>query len=105
MKIALVLNDAIASDRNEGVPTANRLHDGRLVPLDELRRVAPDLAFDGVLGGASWCDAQMVNSERLTFEFVAVGRAPRARASPTTSGRSACWSATAASAARASATR
>jgi glycerol-3-phosphate dehydrogenase len=71
MEIALVLNDAIASDRNEGVPEENRLHDGRLVPLHELRRVAPDLAFDGVLGGASWCDAQMTNSERLTFEFVA----------------------------------
>jgi glycerol-3-phosphate dehydrogenase len=71
MQIALVLNDAIASDRNEGVPRSNWLHDGRLVPLPELRRVAPDLRFDGVLGGASWCDAQMVNSERLAFEFVA----------------------------------
>jgi glycerol-3-phosphate dehydrogenase len=70
MQIALVLNDAIASDRNEGVPACNRLHDGRLMPLHELHRMAPDLAFDGVLGGASWCDAQMLNSERLTFEFV-----------------------------------
>ena len=33
--------------------------------------MAPDLDFRGVVGGASWCDAQMHNSERVTFEFVA----------------------------------
>ena len=75
MRIALLLNDAIAIDRNEGLQPSRRLHDGRLVPLDELRRVAPDLEFDGVYGGASWCDAQMVNSERLVYEFVASSEA------------------------------
>jgi glycerol-3-phosphate dehydrogenase len=71
MRIALLLNDAIASDRNEGVPAKNRLGDGRLVSVAQLRRLAPDLHFDGVVGGASWNDAQMHNSERVTFEFVA----------------------------------
>jgi glycerol-3-phosphate dehydrogenase len=71
MGIALLLNDAIASDRNEGVPPANRLGDGRLLPLDEVKRLAPDLDFRGVVGGASWHDAQMHSSERVTLEFVA----------------------------------
>ena len=50
---------------------ANRLDEGRLLTLEEVRRVAPDLDFRGVVGGASWNDAQMHSSERVTFEFVA----------------------------------
>jgi glycerol-3-phosphate dehydrogenase len=70
MRIALAMNDAIASDRNEGLLPSHSLHGGRHVSLAELRRVAPDIGMAGVHGGASWCDAQMQNSERVTLEFV-----------------------------------
>jgi glycerol-3-phosphate dehydrogenase len=70
MRIALALNDLVARDRNQGLLPSRRLHGGRLLARDEVIRLAPELDPAGLTGGASWCDAQMLNSERLVLAFV-----------------------------------
>lgn len=70
MRIALALNDLLASDRNEGLLPAQRLHGGRLLSRDEVLAIAPELDASNLTGGATWCDAQMRNSERLVLAFV-----------------------------------
>lgn len=70
MRIALALNDLLASDRNEGLLPAQHLHGGRLLSRDEVLAIAPELDGSNLTGGATWCDAQMRNSERLVLAFV-----------------------------------
>lgn len=70
MRIALALNDLLASDRNAGLIPEQHLHGGRLLSRDEVLRLAPELAPTKLTGGATWCDAQMRNSERLVLAFV-----------------------------------
>ncbi len=70
MRIALALNDLLASDRNAGLIPGQHLHGGRLLARDEVLRLAPELDASNLTGGATWCDAQMRNSERLVLAFV-----------------------------------
>ncbi len=71
MRVALALNDLIAHDRNRDLLPSRQLHSGRLLSRDEVLAIAPELDGSHVTGGASWCDAQMRNSERLVLAFVA----------------------------------
>ena len=69
MRIALLLNDLIASDRNDGLLASHRLAGGSLLSRADMRRLAPDLDPATYTGGATWWDGQMLNSERLTLAF------------------------------------
>ena len=70
MRIALLLNDLIASDRNDGLLPSHRLGGGRLLTHAQLGQIAPDLDPRTYTGGATWWDGQMLNSERLALAFV-----------------------------------
>ncbi len=69
MRIALLLNDLIASDRNDGLLPSHRLAGGSLLSRADMQRLAPDLDPATYTGGATWWDGQMLNSERLTLAF------------------------------------
>ncbi len=67
--MALRLNDLLSSRRNRGLAPDHRLPRGRLLPLDECRRVFSGFP-QNASGGARWWDARLRNPARLTFAFV-----------------------------------
>jgi glycerol-3-phosphate dehydrogenase len=71
MRVALAINDTVASDRHEGIgDPALRLPPSRTIARDECLRLNPLIDPDGVTGGAVWHDYQMVNTDRMTLAFV-----------------------------------
>lgn len=71
MRAALALNDAISSDRHDGLADpALQLADGRVISRAQCLALNPLIDPAGVTGGAVWHDYQMHNSDRMTFSFV-----------------------------------
>ena len=71
MRVALAINDTVASDRHDGLEDPSlRLPASLTIPRDECLRLNPVIDPDGVTGGAVWHDYQMTNTDRLTFSFV-----------------------------------
>jgi glycerol-3-phosphate dehydrogenase len=70
MAAALRLNDLLSLDRNHDLDPARRIPDGRLVPLEECRRLCPGFPTTGVSGGALWHDARLTHPERLALAFL-----------------------------------
>jgi glycerol-3-phosphate dehydrogenase len=66
MRAGLALNDALSSDRNEGISPSRRLPSGRALSRSELRSLVPD-TFHGYTGGALFYDAQLYAAERLVM--------------------------------------
>jgi glycerol-3-phosphate dehydrogenase len=67
---ALRLNDLCSRDRNRGLDAAHHVPDGRLVSLEECRRLFPGFPAEGASGGALWHDARLIHPERLALAFV-----------------------------------
>lgn len=71
MRIAFAINDAVARDRNEGLPDpGTHLPDSRIVSREEALRLNPVIAPEGVTGGAIWYDYQMKSTDRVTLSFL-----------------------------------
>jgi glycerol-3-phosphate dehydrogenase len=71
MRIALAISDAVARDRNQGLPDpGTHLPDSTIVSRDEALRLNPVVAREGVTGGAIWYDYQMVSTDRVTLSFL-----------------------------------
>ena len=69
--IALAISDAVARDRNDGLPDpGTHLPDSRIVSRDEALRLNPVIAPEGVTGGAVWYDYQMHSTDRVTLSFL-----------------------------------
>jgi glycerol-3-phosphate dehydrogenase len=73
---AIAVNDLLSLNRNRGLARDHRLPRGRLLSIEECRRLFPSFPSAGASGGALWFDARMRHPERLTLAFVraAVGR-------------------------------
>ena len=70
-RIGLAMNDAVAKDRNLGLPDpGTHLPPSRIVSRDEALRLNPLISPDGVTGGAVWYDYQMQSSDRVTLSFL-----------------------------------
>ena len=70
-RLLLAMNDAVARDRNEGLPDpGSHLPDGQIVSRDEALRLNPIVAPEGVTGGAIWYDYQMLSTDRVTLSFL-----------------------------------
>jgi glycerol-3-phosphate dehydrogenase len=67
---ALRLNDLCSPNRNHGLDAAHHVPDGRLVSLEECRRLFPAFPGEGANGGALWHDARLTHPERLALAFV-----------------------------------
>ena len=71
MRIGLALSDAVAHDRNQGLPDpGTHLPPARILSRDETLRLNPVVAPDGVTGGALWYDYQMQSTDRVTLSFL-----------------------------------
>ncbi|MFM8535465.1 MAG: FAD-dependent oxidoreductase [Acidimicrobiia bacterium] len=71
MRVALAISDAVARDRNEGLPDpGTHLPDSRIVSKDEALQLNPVVSPDGVTGGAIWYDYQMLSTDRVTLSFL-----------------------------------
>jgi glycerol-3-phosphate dehydrogenase len=66
---ALALNDLLALDRNRGLTPDHQLPRGRLLSLQECRRLFPGFPAEAT-GGALWWDAKLRHPERLTLAFI-----------------------------------
>ena len=71
MRLGLAMNDAVAKDRNQGLPDpGTHLPPGRIVSRDEALQLNPVVSAAGVTGGAVWYDYQMHSSDRVTLSFL-----------------------------------
>ena len=67
--VAFMIDDWIGRDRNAGLLRDIHLPAGRILSLEECRRLAPGLDLNGATGGALWYDYQMPRADRLTLAF------------------------------------
>ena len=72
---AFAIDAWVGRDRNVGLRADLHLPAGRVISLEECRRLAPDLDLEGASGGALWYDYQMPIAERLTFAFALAAEA------------------------------
>ncbi|MDP2055066.1 MAG: FAD-dependent oxidoreductase, partial [Acidobacteriota bacterium] len=71
MRVGLAINDAIGSDRNEGLADpGTHLPDSQILSKEETLRLNPIIDSKGVTGGAMWYDYQMVSTDRVTLSFL-----------------------------------
>ncbi len=70
LSIAMLLNDAVSFDRNFEMDKQKHLPNGKILSKEETLRLLPGYQHPKFTGGAMWYDAQMINSERLTFSFL-----------------------------------
>lgn len=70
MGLALIINDLIGMDRNQGLDPGNQLPASKAISREECLELLPGVASEGITGGVVWYDGQMYNTERLTLAFV-----------------------------------
>ena len=71
MRVALAISDAVARDRNAGLPDPGlHLPPSRVLSRDDALRLNPVISPDGVTGGALWYDYQMLSTDRVTLSFL-----------------------------------
>lgn len=69
LALGLWLNDVVSRDRNRGLPAERQIPNGRLLSRRDVLDLFPGVPQGGLTGGASWTDAQVESSERLTIGF------------------------------------
>lgn len=71
MRVALLMNDLISSDRHNGIEDpALQLPRGRIVSAQECLQLNPVVDPAGVRGGAVWYDYQLHSADRMTLAFI-----------------------------------
>ncbi len=70
MRMALWLNDALSSHRNDGLALPVQLPKGRLLDAVATREAFPQVRGDGLEGAAVWSDYFMRSSERILIELL-----------------------------------
>jgi glycerol-3-phosphate dehydrogenase len=71
LRVAMMLNDVVASDRSDGIAdTALHLPPSDVLTRDECLQLNPVIDPAGVTGGARWHDYQMRNADRMTLSFI-----------------------------------
>ncbi|MFW2440715.1 MAG: FAD-dependent oxidoreductase [Arenicellales bacterium] len=69
MGVALMMNNIISWDRNNGLAENSRIPNSKLLSRNEYKNIVSGLA-DEVTGAAFWHDAMALNTERLTLDFI-----------------------------------
>ena len=71
MVVALKMNDLISCDRNQGLSDPQKhIPPGQVISRHRCQQLVPGIADQGLTGAATFYDAQVYNSERLTLAFV-----------------------------------
>lgn len=68
--LALVVNDLITWDRNRLDDPQKHIPRGRVLSRGECVELLPGIRQDGLTGAATFCDAQVYNSERLVLSIL-----------------------------------
>ena len=69
LRAALLVDQALAYDRNNGVPLSHQLPPGRVIPRDEFLALVPNARGLPITGGAIWYDYRTDDGDRLTLAF------------------------------------
>jgi glycerol-3-phosphate dehydrogenase len=75
LRPALALYDLLSAGRNRGVPEAVHLPRGAVLSSARVVEVFPAVRREGLVGGALWHDALMVDPDRILGEILAWSRA------------------------------
>ena len=70
MFAGLLANDVLSCDRNIGMDAQKRLPNGRVISRSECLRRVPGIDPARVNGAATWTDAMVYSSERMTLAYV-----------------------------------
>ena len=70
LRTACSLYEVLSSLRNEGVSDSLKLPNHKTFSREEVLKIAPRVATEGLKGGVAFYDAQMLCSERLTLAFI-----------------------------------
>lgn len=70
LRAALAGNDWLSRRRNDGVLPDHVIPDGKILGVDDTVSWFPAVVRDGLVGGALWHDAIMVDSQRLIVEML-----------------------------------
>ncbi|MBZ0293480.1 MAG: glycerol-3-phosphate dehydrogenase/oxidase [Anaerolineae bacterium] len=70
MTMALLANDILSFDRNQGMPADKHIPNGYTISKQECLRRLPQFPPQGLTGAAIFTDAQVYNSERLVLNFL-----------------------------------
>ncbi|NET04040.1 MAG: FAD-dependent oxidoreductase [Symploca sp. SIO2B6] len=70
LRIALLLNDILAYNRNYKVRSDRHLSPGEVVTAEQVQRIFPLVDKQGLQGGAIWYDASMPDSQRLLISLL-----------------------------------
>ena len=66
----LLANDILSCTRNTGMDPQKKIPMGRIISRAACYYMLPGIHLDKVSGGASWTDAQMYSTERMTLAFI-----------------------------------
>ena len=68
--LGVLAADLLSFGKNDGLPPGRRLSPPRLLSREQLTALVPALDASGLNGGVAWCDAQVVDSERLVLSLL-----------------------------------
>ncbi len=68
LRLALLLNDALSFDRNRGLEEEWKLRPGSVLNTRDTISLFPEVAREGLNGGALWSDAEMSSPQRVLME-------------------------------------
>ena len=71
MAAAMLLNDFVGSDRDQGLDAAHKLPPGGVISREEAMRRIPGVSTGGLTGAACWYDGLIHNPDRLVLAVVA----------------------------------
>lgn len=69
-RAALLINDVLSANRNDGVAAENAIPGGRVYDKSGTIKAFPDVNQDGLQGAAVWYDAAVPDSQRVVMEVL-----------------------------------
>lgn len=70
LRTAMTAYELLTPDRNSHIPPSHRLPRHHVLSTEETMKIAPGLNPEGLHGGVTFYDCQILNCERLTLAFV-----------------------------------
>lgn len=72
-RFALILNDLLSSNRNNGVVENKHLPNGKIANAEKVKEIYPQVDVKNLKGGAVWYDGAMPDSQKVLIEIIKWG--------------------------------